>query len=370
MDAPLGATLGGVVDGSVWDKAAVIFGAMFLHVRGLPMFATLLGFGVGLISMSLYRRGLPLKAARKQLVKRYGFLALFGLAHCLFLFYGDIMLTYGLIGMLLALCLAVKDKVLLIIAGCLFGANTLLFIGLAVLMFAIGDESMGQMMLNPQSGMEQSIEGISNSYLGQLILGAILVVASPFTLPSIIMMIGPVMILGFIAARRGVLRDVEAHRKQLQIAMWIGIAVILIIGLPLGLAGAGVISPRFEMPLVMLNQAFGVLTGPGIVAMVALACEPFQRKLNDGQRLPVPIAMFQALGKRSMTGYVMQSILCLIFVVPYGLGLGQGRGAADTFAIAVAMWLVTLVFAYVLELAGKPGPFEYVHRRLSYGKNR
>ena len=55
------------------DKIYVVFSAMFVHVRGLPMFSTLLGFGVGLIAMSLWRRGFPLSRARTVIAKRYGF---------------------------------------------------------------------------------------------------------------------------------------------------------------------------------------------------------------------------------------------------------------------------------------------------------
>ena len=40
-----GAYFGGIVNDSVLDKIAVVFGAFFVHNRGLPMFSTLLGFG-------------------------------------------------------------------------------------------------------------------------------------------------------------------------------------------------------------------------------------------------------------------------------------------------------------------------------------
>ena len=80
---------GGAVSSA--DDATVLFTAVTSHVRGLPMFSTLLGFGVGLIVMSLWRRGFPVGRTRAVVVRRYAFLALFGALHAIFLFHGDIM---------------------------------------------------------------------------------------------------------------------------------------------------------------------------------------------------------------------------------------------------------------------------------------
>ena len=101
-DTP-GSTAGGVVNNSILDKIAIILGSIFTHVRGLPMFATLLGYGVGMIAMSLQRRNYPPKKARLVLIRRYFFLAIFGALHITFLFFGDIMFVYGIMGIILAL---------------------------------------------------------------------------------------------------------------------------------------------------------------------------------------------------------------------------------------------------------------------------
>ena len=91
----VGWSVGGVRPDSLIDQIGAVFAAMFIHVRGLPMFSTLLGFGFGLVAASLYRKHYPAKQARRVLYRRYGALALFGVAHMFLLFYGDIMLTYG-----------------------------------------------------------------------------------------------------------------------------------------------------------------------------------------------------------------------------------------------------------------------------------
>ena len=116
--APLpGASSGGILNNSVWDKVTIVLENMFVHVRGLPMFATLMGYGVGMIAMSLYRKQYPIGKARGVLARRYGFLALFGAFHMVFIFFGDIMFLYGCVGILLGLMIGVSDKIMLWIAG-------------------------------------------------------------------------------------------------------------------------------------------------------------------------------------------------------------------------------------------------------------
>ena len=95
--------------GTVLEKALVFFETLFVHVRGLPMFATLLGVGVGMIFASLARRGYPLRARRKVLARRYGFLFLFGLIHKTLFFTNDIMTAYGIAALLLCCLLYTSD---------------------------------------------------------------------------------------------------------------------------------------------------------------------------------------------------------------------------------------------------------------------
>src|SRR5699024_11364320 len=72
---------------TVLDQVLAVLSTMFVHNRGLPLFTTLLGFGVGLIAMSLWRKHFPVQRARQVIVRRYFFLAVFGAIHLIFIFY-------------------------------------------------------------------------------------------------------------------------------------------------------------------------------------------------------------------------------------------------------------------------------------------
>ncbi|WP_192796294.1 MULTISPECIES: DUF418 domain-containing protein [Corynebacterium] len=380
LAGPAGASvqeLGGVVDGSTADKVAVVAGSMLAHVRGLPMFSTMLGFGVGLIAMSLARRRYPLGAARRTIAMRYLWLAIFGAVHMVFLYFGDIMVFYGIAGAVLALMINFRDKTLLIIAGVL---SAMWMIGnlIIAIVLMIADSQFD--LFGPETTASGGMPLASNfldSYLSQLVGGALFLVLQPLNLGTEIPMLFPLMLLGFVWARRGVLTHPEEHRRTLWIAAAAGIVVMVAVGLPMGLNAIGVFGNEDSLATWMvLNTGFGVATGPGIVAIIVLACAPMQRRITEKtaqgtsyeRALPVWIAPVAALGQRSMSGYVAQSLLATIFVASYGLGWGQSSGAAVATGLAAAIWAVTVLGAYALQLMGRRGPLETLHRRMAYGK--
>ncbi|WP_245802219.1 DUF418 domain-containing protein [Corynebacterium pacaense] len=355
-------SLGGVIDGSVAEKTAAVLAAMFVHVRGLPMFSALLGYGLGMIVASLARRGYPLNRARSVIVRRYGLLAVFGVIHLVFLFFGDIMFFYGLAGMVMATMITFRDRTLYRIAGVMFGISIIsnIFIGIAT-------SSMSQ------SGDLTDLP--ADSYPGYVGIALIMLMAQVLTLPIQALFLLPLVILGFLAARHGVLSRVDEFRKQFWWAVGVAVAVIMVIGLPWGLAEIGVLPHSWATILSALNQALGPLTGPGIAAAIALAVQPLQRRLAGAgeagapEKPPLAVRMVAALGARSMSGYITQSILFLIFTQSFTLGWGIGDGILTSSAIAALVWAITVVLAFILELLGRRGPFETVHRYLSYGRS-
>ena len=367
-DTP-GSTAGGVVDNSIFDKIAIILGSIFTHMRGLPMFATLLGYGVGMIAMSLQRRNYPPKKARLVLIRRYFFLAIFGILHLSLLFFGDIMFVYGVMGIILALLYRFKDKTLLIITGVLGTLGLILTAVMMIYISAGGGSSRTEVMISAMqtlSAPDSYATLVSHAFtalsfrIGDLLTG--------------FLFFFPIMILGMVAARHNVLGQPEKYKTLLLRFTIVAVVISFGVGIPLGLAEIGILPENTVLHLQSLNQVAGIWAGPGIVASIALATLPLQRRIdaahiNDTEYiLPVPLQALIALGKRSMTGYLLQSILFVLLTSTFTIGLGRGQGAWEASLVATLIWAITLVIAYALEKANLRGPFESVHRRLSYGR--
>ena len=354
-DVPQGyhRTLSGIiVNNSLWDKLTIIRADMFVHTRGLPMFATLLGYGVGMILVREQRKGATKNQCRAILLRRYGALILFGIVHMVFLFYGDIMFNYGLIILVLVIPLRnATNKTLLITAGVLFA-----------LAMVMNGALWSYLDMNAVL-----LHGYGHGYVqDQLIRGASLAFMYNFLqFPYILPLVGSVILVGFVAGRNGVLEHPEQFRTPMRIAATITVIIVIAVGLPVGLASLGILG--HEKFLYILNTLVGMASGPGIVVWISwIASWVERRKLTN----TLPIRMLTALGRMSMTGYVLQSVTFIFIMTPWFLGIGSGQSVAIVAVTATGVWLVTLIFAYLWSLTGKRGPLEIAHRSIGYKKNR
>ncbi|MFD5867091.1 DUF418 domain-containing protein [Corynebacterium sp. NPDC060344] len=362
--------IGGKADGPKrsmpTDGVVTVLNDVLVNVRGLPMFAMLFGYGIGMLVMREYSRGMPWSAARGLLLKRYGWLALFGVVHAIFLFFGDILLTYALMGLIVTFLVPLRNKTLLWIAGVL----GVLSIATGMLMGG----AMGAMGATGAAGAE--MEGLAmfgEGYFGrQLLIGAVSVASAPLTVALAGPQLMALMLVGVVAARMRILEESAAHKKLLVIVAIVGAIAAVATGIPSGLSKLGVIDGTWAQGL---SQAAGILAGPGLIALIALLCLPVQRRIRDAAQRgdaivpPLPLAMLQALGQRSMSGYVAQSVLFMIIAASWMLDLFSGESLTIISLWATAVWLVTLIGAWALAKAEKPGPLEALHRRATYGRN-
>jgi uncharacterized membrane protein YeiB len=177
----------------------------------------------------------------------------------------------------------------------------------------------------------------------------------------------PMILVGILLQRSGWLDRPEEHLRRLKLVFLTGMAVNVASSLPVALIALGVWDPATGTHAVAIGLTFlgGMYAGIGYICGFALLAH----KLRGHGRRGVPGAL-AAVGERSLTCYLLQSIIMAPLLAAWGFGLGDDMGYLSAFGFAFGTWLVTVVVAVLLDKAGKRGPFEVLLRRLTYGPAR
>lgn len=320
----------------------------FMDNRAFPVFTALFTFGIVVMSRRMWDSGLPWPQARAVLLRRCAWLAVLGLVHGVLLFDGDILLSYGVLGLgVVGIWLRASDRALLWWGG--------LALPLAVGFAAFDGFS------TPVG--EEGLFGLSSeTFAGGLLLRAVGVPALLAISPLLVLMLLPPAVLGLLAARRGVLERPEGHLPLLRRVALGGIAVSVLGALPLVAASLQlVVWPTWaDAAAAALHGLTGLAGAAAFLAGVAW----FVAVRKTGG--PVTGALV-AVGRRSLTCYLLQSLVMVPVLAPWGLGLGDGSGTAVVSLVAVGTYLLGVALCVALERAGRPGPAEVLLRRLTYG---
>lgn len=106
----------------------------------------------------------------------------------------------------------------------------------------------------------------------------------------------------------------------------------------------------------------GYAGGAGFAALAGLVAARCART----SPYPAPVRWCLALGRRSLTGYLLHSVVFVAVFSWWAGGFGAHAGVASAAAVAAGTWVVLLVVAVGLEARGRRGPAEVLLRRLTY----
>lgn len=365
---PTGLTSAHPTDGGPVDTALATLSLIFVDGRIYPMFAFLFGYGMVQFARSRTARGLPEQTIGRMLIRRHLWLIAFGFVHAFLLFTGDVLGAYGLAGLVIGgLFFTRTDRTLKIVSWVFAGllaAFALLTGAAAALMLLLPPEVKDEISAAMGSeGMTDMFSGQPNYFLAALTRGGMWLVSTPATL---LMLTFPLaIVLGWLAARRGLLDAPADHRRALtRIAVW-GIVIGAVGALPDALVYAGAI-PMPDMitwAFAGLNGLTGVAGGIGYAALFGLLAT------RIGSAPGVMGRAVAGVGRRSLSFYLFQSVIFAPLLTAWGFGLGQHIGTTFAFAIAVGVWVLSLVLAVVLDSKNSRGPAEVLLRRLTYGRD-
>ncbi len=335
----------------------------------ISSFAMLFGVGAGLLATKARSRGW---SPHRLLARRYTLLAVFGLAHMLLLFPGDVLFAYALTGFVLLVFVEVQPRTALWWAGGLIALLTVATTALAAL-------AAGAQNLMPDSAVEDpfsdamggffdgrrdaAIAAYTEGSLGEVLSArafeALLVQSGTLvTLPWLLAL----FLLGFAAMRSGLALDPGGHRSLLRRLAAAG----LLIGLPANLI-LGVVGPvgaatgtTGELGLTWVEIA----TAPAQLLAAPLLAVGYLAGLSLlALRLGVwrPLA---AVGQMALTAYLTQSLVATIVFVGFGT---YGEWTATGALLVVAgTWALLLVVCPLWLRWMRFGPVEWLWRSWTY----
>ncbi|HZX01507.1 DUF418 domain-containing protein [Kribbella sp.] len=313
--------------------------ATFVDGRAFPMFGVLFGYGVAQIARRQRESGTDWWGIRELLWRRSLVLVVLGFAHAMLLYIGDILAAYGVLLFFGVWALRWKDRWLFAVAAFVL-----------ILTALPSNDAL------PTDGPDPSM--LPASFLDQL---AERITVQPFV--AGLGWIGFVVpfLIGLWAGRRRILERPAQHLTLLRTTALLGLTIAVAGALPMSLVVGGVLARPSDHALTVLgplHDATGVFGGLGYAALIVLIAH----RVGDG---PITRAI-AAVGQRSLTCYLAQSVVWAVVFTPYLLDLSGTLTTSTTALLAVATWSATVLLAGWMRRARYRGPFELLIRRITY----
>ncbi|MFJ4776304.1 DUF418 domain-containing protein [Streptomyces sp. NPDC088762] len=327
------------------------------HARGYPVFAFMFGYGIVQLARRQDASGSSPRQVRGLLLRRGFWLTVLGFAHATLLYYGDFLGAYGIVCVAVTLALLRRGDGfhrIVLVVWMLSLVEVLVVGGMVVHGIVTGSGGaplpVGHVDSLAASSYADSLTDRLTEWPAHTLT----------TLPFVL-----IAWLGMWAARRRILERPDQHRTLLVRSSVLGIGIAIAGGLPAALIASGWVhtdGPTARMAL-LLHGGSGMFAGPGYAAAFGLVAA---RVTRPGT---VAVRALAALGRRSLSGYLFQSVAWLVLLLPFTLDLAGGHAhpTAAVLVIAVAVWFITVLIALRLDDRGRPGPAETVLRRLTYG---
>jgi uncharacterized protein len=350
------------------DMPLGFFHFVFIDGKFYTLFSLLFGIGFSVILLNAQKRN-----ANGVVVfyRRLFILLLAGIFHSFFIWVGDILLLYALVGMLLPLFRNVADKKLLLIAAililCPILVDSLRVVSNDAVHFAapiskvqsametrinITDENFGTWLMDHRTYSELFKFNTAEFFMRWSML---LNSNRPFKVLGI-------FILGLYVGRKGIYARLEENRSLLKKIRFRG----FIIGIPIsiGYAFAEIMGPRLPDANGLLNTAaYAFSVVPLSLAYTSTICLWYLKNKDSSI-----LRLFTAPGRMALTNYLLQSIIGISIFYGIGFGLGAKTGLAYVMLIAIGVYSLQVIYSHLWLSYFNYGPFEWIWRMLTYGK--
>lgn len=339
------------------DRLVMILVVLLAQAKFYSLFSFLFGWGMSVQMQRVVERG---GSFVRLYLRRMLVLLLIGLVHGLFVWTGDILTAYAVLGSALLLFRKSSTRTLLI--------GVALFLLLSIVMvlpggfmddvrafYAQATQFMRSGNLPPQSILGRGSYG----EIGQRRMGDFISSQSWFIywLGNVFAM----MLLGLYVGKRRIIQDVDGHRPLIRKTLWLGLLIgLLFNGISLWtMLDANAVQPQYQRFLRVSTRTIGA---PALMLFYASGLLLLMQKERWRQRL-APLA---PVGRMALSNYLLQSVLATLLFYGYGLGLyGQITPTVALIIVVIIYFLQIRLSEWWMERY-RFGPAEWLWRSLTY----
>ena len=336
---------------------------VFVDGKFYTIFSLLFGIGFSIIISNAMRRG---ASGFRIFYRRMAILLGFGFVHLMFIWSGDILMLYALMGMVLPLFRNCSDRTLLSWAAVLLFVPVIIdfaceFAGVSLsasvvrlqqhycAKYGITDDNFAYWLRD------------ADSYGGvyQFLVQGALVRVQEFVDGNRYFKVMGLFLIGFCIGRRRMYAHTVMRRRMLRRVALAGCFA----GLPLSVVYAWSAvngHPWGNAAHSLLYFVSVYIVGFAYVAAICLV-------YNRHPRARV-FSLFSAPGRMALTNYIGQSVWGMAIYYGIGLGLGASMGLSLVVPVAVGVWLVEALFSLLWLRFFNFGPLEWIWRMLTYGR--
>ncbi|UOQ92800.1 DUF418 domain-containing protein [Halobacillus shinanisalinarum] len=319
---------------------------IFFQASFYTLFSLMFGFGLQMMKDRLDQKGMNY---RPVLLRRLAILIGFGLIHSFLIWHGDILLSYGVFGLVLFAFFNRSKRTLLLWA---YSLLAILVIPLTLSLYAIRDRLGGFYNLEAINAAKRNYGEGSLLDIWQQNAADWTYANNMGSIPFLAFSLIPMFLFGMYVARERWLYEPDQHLASIK--KWWGITGIVFLLFKAGPYFYG--NPEWFQ--LMQDNVGG--TASAIFYVLSLT---LMSRTSVGRRIINPLRW---VGRMSLTNYIFQSLVCFLLFYSVGFGL---YGQISPF-LSVVIVLVVFTSQVFLSKAWlkkfRFGPLEWLWRTLTY----
>jgi uncharacterized protein len=325
---------------------------LFFRASFYPLFSLLFGYSLVIFRERALAKDLPFN---RLILRRLFFLFMIGCIHVLFIWHGDILMVYAVIGFFTLPFLKMPPKLLLMFGSILYLlANSFFAIFQAVLGFfhlGTNDPAQNNKLIDPivhiyqQGTFEEIARQRIQDWLAEY---------NPQAIILLFFTVFPLFLIGAGFSKLRLLERIEEYRNQWKrVFVWTLLLGTVFKFLPYIFGSS--------RALIYLQDAFG-----GSLQAISYAC--LVVILLKKKRTDSFLMIFSFAGRMSLTNYLLQSGVASILFYGYGLQLFARVSLLYGSSLGIGIFGLQLVFCTFWLKHFFNGPIEWLWRIFTYLK--